>query len=118
MAASNNSSIVVVVNTCWDLLESEMIISVPNATRLMAVTSYLATNFSPRILVEIYTFMRTADEELQAISVRSANGSATKCPKKPIKTKKRPHAPFQLQNTVLEMALSEDSVYFFFSSSI
>ena len=95
-----------------------MIISVPNATRDMAVTSYFATNFSPRILVEIYTFIRTADEELQAISVRSANGSAIKCPKKPINTKKRPHAPFQLQNTVFEMALSEDSVYFFFSSSI
>ena len=86
------------VNVCCSLLERRMMISVPVNTSTIAVISYFGTNFSPSHLVEMKTFMRTAEDELHAIKVRSQKGSATKCPNEPTMTKKRPQMPFSEQN--------------------
>lgn len=60
------------------LLDIKIIASVPRDTRAAALTSYLATNFSPRNLLDMTMLIRMAEEELHAIRVRSQNGSATR----------------------------------------
>jgi len=87
-----------VVNVCCSLLESMMMKRVPVATRHMAVRSYLATNFSPRYTFEIKTLMMMAEEQLQAIRVRSKYCNAVKCKRKPMKRRKNPQRPFLVQN--------------------
>ena len=108
------------VKVCCSLFESRTMISVPRKTSVMAVTSYLGLNFSPRYLTEINTFMMTADEELQAIRVRSQKGSAKKCPSEPTTTRKMPQRPLRVQNMFFWIVLSVVSYpdLFRFSSSM
>ena len=101
------------------LFERSTITIVPMKTRHMAVTSYLGTNFSPSHFVEMNTFMRTAEEELQAIKVRSQKGRATKCPTEPAMTRNSPQMPFNEQNIFFWIVASADLPDFLrFSSSI
>ena len=67
-----------VMKVCYSLFESIMMTRVPKKTKNMAEMSYLGTNFSPRYFAEMNTFIMTAEEELHAISVRSAKGNAMK----------------------------------------
>ena len=106
-----------VVKIYCSLFESRMITRVPADTKHIAVISYLGANFSPRNFTEMYTLKSTAVDELQAIRVRSANGSAKKCPKKPTPIRHIPHMPLNVQKSDFEIVSSEDVVYFFFSSS-
>ena len=66
------------VNVYYSLFERSTITIVPMKTKVIAVMSYLATNFSPSNFTEMNTFMRTAEELLQAIKVKSQNGNAIK----------------------------------------
>ena len=60
------------------MLDISTIKRVPTKTNKIAVTSYLGTNFSPSHFHAMKTFMRTAELELHAISVRSQKGRAAK----------------------------------------
>ena len=91
---------------------------VPKKTNIMAVTSYLGTNFSPRYFAEMNTFIITAEDELHAINVKSAKGSAMKWPKNPTMINNIATIPLHEQNTAFSIVLSELIVYFFFSSSL
>ena len=108
-----------VVYVCYSLLESIMMTRVPIMTRHMAVRSYLATNFSPRYLLEMTTLMMIAKEELQAARVRSKKGNAANYPRTPMKIRKNPQSPFMVQNMFLWIVFSvEEPVYAFLSWSI
>ena len=86
------------VNVYYSLFERSTITIVPMKTKVIAVMSYLATNFSPSNFTEMNTFMRTAEELLQAIKVKSQNGNAIKWPSDPTITKNRPQMPLIEQN--------------------
>ena len=107
-----------VVNVYYSLFESRIMTKVPKKTNIMAVMSYLGTNFSPRYFAEMKTFIKTAELELHAINVRSANGSAMKWPKNPTMINNIATMPLHEQNTAFSIVLSELIVYFFFSSSL
>ena len=107
------------VNVYCSLFESRMITSVPVKTRIIAEMSYLGTNFSPSHIVDMKTFMSTADDELQAIKVKSQKGSATKWPREPTITRNNPQMPLREQKRFFYIVLSADApILFRFSSSI
>jgi len=88
-----------VVNVYCSLFAFRMMKRVPIVTRLMATTSYLATNFSPRYFQEMKKFMMMAELELQAIKVRSQNGKARKWPKLPRIVMTKLQMPFSEQKS-------------------
>ena len=91
-------SILSTVKVYCSLFDRSTINIVPMTTKIIAVTSYLGTNLSPSHFVEMKTFIITAEEELQAIKVKSQKGSAAKCPSEPAMTRKSPQTPFNEQN--------------------
>ena len=91
--------------------------SVPIATQLTAVISYLALDFSPKYFVAIIMLKIMPEPALHAIRVRSQKVTATKRPMVPRTTRNNPKAPFHVKRTALLIDLSDVSVCFFFSSS-
>ena len=76
-----------------------MIISVPIATQLTAVISYLALDFSPKNFVAIIMLKMMPEPALHAINVRSQYVTATKRPIVPRTTKNNPNAPLHVHRT-------------------
>ena len=94
-----SSRIVATVNVCYSLFERSIIISVPIATQLTAVMSYLALDFSPKHFVAIIILKMIPVPPLHAISVSSQNYNAIKRPIVPTITKNNPPAPLHVHRT-------------------
>ena len=87
------------MNVCYSLFDRSIIISVPIATQLTAVMSYLALDFSPKHFVAIIILKMIPVPPLQAISVSSQNYNASARPIVPIVTRNSPPNPLHVHST-------------------